>query len=555
MSAVKKRRITKRRQFEIMQSILHEIIIYRIQTWWRRQIKAEILRQAIRQWRAALIVKKCYLQYLSRLIRQRKSLFAALISQFWFKKQKIQAEKHLIKLQRQWRAINIRKKFVQFRLNSILAQAGIRRYLIRKDVNMRTWIVKHFSSSIWLSTLKGYSEELDRQMGLNDFLKQMDERNDKWGETNDTHISEISISTEVRDKTIDQLTLCNLTDPTNKYYKLVLAACEQTSVIPFFNVFPKRNYRQYWRKIGEGSYGDVYAMMDEYGIPHQLYKIVPIGGFHPLTGKALENLDTVYPEIISSIVLSSLSSNEINRTSGFTQVSKVSCVSGPIPEYLRTARKMYNLRKKSTTKCPNEFPDDQIFIVYKMKYAGQQITSFSEFRVEQASSVLQQVACSIAAAELEVKFEHRDLHLGNVLIKKTAQSSISFRLDGRNINIASHGVLATIIDYTFSRLNYGNKVIFRDLSCHLFDRIQTEHKIYRKMRQYNQNNWGVFWPYSNVMWLWYLNACLIKDLEERPIPDSVDKQLEDLSWSQLSHWKKNILSRDSVANFVLQGMI
>ena len=54
-----------------------------------------------------------------------------------------------------------------------------------------------------------------------------------------------------------------------------------------------------------------------------------------------------------------------------------------------------------------------------------------------------------------MNFEHRDLHRGNVLVKKTKQSTFTITLDGKEYVIDSYGVKATLIDYTLSRLSQG----------------------------------------------------------------------------------------------------
>lgn len=52
-------------------------------------------------------------------------------------------------------------------------------------------------------------------------------------------------------------------------------------------------------------------------------------------------------------------------------------------------------------------------------------------------------------------FEHRDMHRGNVLVRRTHEKIIYFRLDGKDYYIESHGVQATIVDYTLSRVQQG----------------------------------------------------------------------------------------------------
>jgi len=53
------------------------------------------------------------------------------------------------------------------------------------------------------------------------------------------------------------------------------------------------------------------------------------------------------------------------------------------------------------------------------------------------------------------EFEHRDLHWGNVLIVETDTKLVEFTQNGKNYILKSHGLLATIIDFTFSRLETG----------------------------------------------------------------------------------------------------
>jgi serine/threonine-protein kinase haspin len=75
--------------------------------------------------------------------------------------------------------------------------------------------------------------------------------------------------------------------------------------------------------------------------------------------------------------------------------------------------------------------------------------------MEQAKSILNQVACSLAIAEQELMFEHRDLHWGNILVKPTEEQTLSYTVNDEMFEIPSHGVQATIIDFTLSRLMKG----------------------------------------------------------------------------------------------------
>ena len=54
-----------------------------------------------------------------------------------------------------------------------------------------------------------------------------------------------------------------------------------------------------------------------------------------------------------------------------------------------------------------------------------------------------------------LQFEHRDMHRGNILVRRTHQETVYFRLDHKDYYIKTHGVLATIVDYTLSRIKQG----------------------------------------------------------------------------------------------------
>lgn len=73
----------------------------------------------------------------------------------------------------------------------------------------------------------------------------------------------------------------------------------------------------------------------------------------------------------------------------------------------------------------------------------------------EAKSVFEQVTFSLAVAEEALQFEHRDLHWGNVLVKKTELKFHEYVVMGQTFQVESHGVHVSIIDFTLSRLVKG----------------------------------------------------------------------------------------------------
>lgn len=75
--------------------------------------------------------------------------------------------------------------------------------------------------------------------------------------------------------------------------------------------------------------------------------------------------------------------------------------------------------------------------------------------ISEARSIIRQVAVSLAVAETELRFEHRDLHWGNVLVSQTKAKSLEYRIGGRTVSVETNGVKVAIIDFTLSRLTKG----------------------------------------------------------------------------------------------------
>jgi serine/threonine-protein kinase haspin len=76
------------------------------------------------------------------------------------------------------------------------------------------------------------------------------------------------------------------------------------------------------------------------------------------------------------------------------------------------------------------------------------------------------VTLALAVAEEGLAFEHRDLHWGNVLLAPATSRTTCFTLQGREVEVQTHGALVTLIDFTASRLQLMNGgVAFCDLEA------------------------------------------------------------------------------------------
>ncbi|OMJ17681.1 Serine/threonine-protein kinase haspin [Smittium culicis] len=232
------------------------------------------------------------------------------------------------------------------------------------------------------------------------------------------------------------------------------------------------------------------------GLVKVAFKIIPFGtkfGKSPSGDKQPTMID-LYMEIASSYGLSWVADNErlcLLRSrnsnsfkmgideqslgSNFVKVYKVCICKGKFPKILTDVWDQW--KEENSSLCYNYRPDfytkDQLYAVLVLEYGGEPLESAKLSNWKQAQSILRQLSLSLALAEHLVKFEHRDLHWGNIMVKK-CDPKISFlyrnvsyvyetdklgnkirsnKVKFTLVRIPSYGVQCTIIDYTLSRLD------------------------------------------------------------------------------------------------------
>ncbi|XP_069781214.1 uncharacterized protein haspin isoform X2 [Narcine bancroftii] len=282
--------------------------------------------------------------------------------------------------------------------------------------------------------------------------------------------------------------------------------CHQNGPISFKECMPIAKHRK-CQKIGEGVFGEVFQTTN-YDGNDMVFKIIPIEGENSVNGEPQKKFEEILPEIIISKKLSQLSEGSENSTDGFIYVHSVHCVKDSYPQELLEAWDKYNRTKVSENDRPDELQNEQLYIIFVFEYGGCDLENMKTKipSLEEARSILHQVTASLAVAETSLHFEHRDLHWGNVLVKKTGVKKVEYKLRGNTFKINTHGYTARIIDYTLSRM--GEDIVhFCDLSSEeSFFQGQGDYQfdIYRKMKEVNLNNWTDYNPRTNVLWLHYL---------------------------------------------------
>lgn len=184
-------------------------------------------------------------------------------------------------------------------------------------------------------------------------------------------------------------------------------------------------------------------------------------------------------------------------------------------------------------------------------HGGRDLEGFVFNNASQSLGIFLQIAYSLAVAEQELEFEHRDLHWGNVLVASTKESSVDFKISDGTYTLQTQGVKATVIDFTLSRLKAPHCVMYNNLAQDpsLFTaQGDYQFEIYRQMKTANKNEWQSFTPYTNVLWLHYILDKMINECYYKNVKTKVHKTNMD----QLHKLKQTMLDSESATAFVLR---
>ncbi|KAH9377681.1 hypothetical protein HPB48_000676 [Haemaphysalis longicornis] len=76
----------------------------------------------------------------------------------------------------------------------------------------------------------------------------------------------------------------------------------------------------------------------------------------------------------------------------------------------------------------------------------------SQIKPSQAVSIIGQVACTLAVAERELEFEHRNLNEENIIVLPSTSKNQHFLIDGRTCCVKGSGLKVTLFDDYLSRM-------------------------------------------------------------------------------------------------------
>lgn len=279
-------------------------------------------------------------------------------------------------------------------------------------------------------------------------------------------------------------------------------------------------------KIGEASYSEVYRVTRP-GIqsakgraPVSVMKVIPLEGDTLVRGPAQSPLDSVEREIRVTRALSPSSENGMQ----FVRLQEARIVRGAYPSALLHAWDDFKAHDpRSENARPDILPDTQLYAVLCMDDAGTELEHTPLSSWAQRAAVFWQTAYAIAAAEQSAEFEHRDLHLGNILVTQVPARRATRSVSGQNAlgdlperlwhtyEPRAAQIRATIIDYSLSRMIVDGRVLAYDFSDEeLFEgQGDSQYDVYRTMRALVASDWQAFQPSTNLLWLHFLAQRLL----------------------------------------------
>ncbi|OJD32317.1 haspin protein kinase [Diplodia corticola] len=248
---------------------------------------------------------------------------------------------------------------------------------------------------------------------------------------------------------------------------------------------------------------------------------------------------------------------------GFTNFRDVRVVKGCPPRSFARAWAEWNEgrseEKRSIFPDPAEegsYDDEQLWAIIEMQDAGTDLENLSMHDVGGVFGVWDifwSVALALAKGEEEARFEHRDLHMGNICIRPAnanrpiaAPSPSSITNIARNLNFT--GLESTIIDYTLSRAQMTapaaspdpdeSEIAYLDLDADpaLFEgdaEVEYQYEMYRCMRAAmylgdpradvaerwddaceSGRTWVGYHPQTNLVWLHFILHEMMKQIGE-----------------------------------------
>ncbi|RYP63609.1 hypothetical protein DL770_009342 [Monosporascus sp. CRB-9-2] len=293
-------------------------------------------------------------------------------------------------------------------------------------------------------------------------------------------------------------------------------------------------------KIAEASYAEVYRVTNERGT--SIIKVIRMESPIKPQTKAQEKSGLVDEEPHSEAdLMGELKISEwLADIPGFVVYKERYIVQGKAcREVLETHQVFHKKLKRQDPDrlqfypSPSRYLDGTKFLVVELGDAGTALEDFELTTADQLWDIFFHVTVALARAEAHIEFEHRDLHEGNLCIRRTGNPipaehrnrSGYFGFSGLEITILDYGLSRACPDYEkedsvpvaydmerdlslFTSEHAAQCEVYRQMRSFLLrgDRVCLPPKSHRKPYEEGIDgpiDWKQHEPYTNVLWLAY----------------------------------------------------
>ncbi|CDK27955.1 unnamed protein product [Kuraishia capsulata CBS 1993] len=259
---------------------------------------------------------------------------------------------------------------------------------------------------------------------------------------------------------------------------LLLRLCSQKETMPFVDFYKSKvNPKTFYEKLAEAGYSEVYVEKSrKTRKPLNVWKIIPFG-----------QEEFEQPPIQDLIQELSITMS-VSPLFGYVTLKAAKVVNGKFPGKLISLWDKYAEKHGTVSQRPDTYPDSQRYLVIVQEYGGESLENYRVRSWRQASEIFWEVAKALKEAEDKFDFEHRDLHLGNILVKKrknysTVEEFAQLSLDPQS---KQSDIQVSLIDYTLSRAKISGRIVFTGLDSPSFFKGTKDYQfdVYRFMRQH-----------------------------------------------------------------------
>ena len=306
-------------------------------------------------------------------------------------------------------------------------------------------------------------------------------------------------------------------------------------------------------KIGQGGYASIFRLqlgcMPDKSAKYTVWKLMPLKSSSSSAGKGSseeegeEGEEAEVQTCVEDAATEVKALAAMSQSPGFVEFRGARVLRGALPECFQEACQQWSDARNGEDEV-EVFADDQLWLFIEMTDAGTDLEQLLErgfppcegsgrkrwgkLRIAEAWDIFWGIVEALAHGEEHAEFEHRDLHPGNICIKRASPETERSKWPRERFTPYE----VTLIDYTLSRAKVEEGEIFANLmkDRSIFEQTsdiepdRSQYQAYRDMRRCvaedsvdtedEQQQWTRFVPQTNILWLHHIIKILLVNIRD-----------------------------------------